>query len=323
MSIYIGCDLGGTNIKAGLVDVESGQVLMSDRVPTLSREGYEVVIKRMATLISTLMDKCGVDCGEIGGVGVSAPGELDLENGTTLFLTNFPGHWPNVPICEILQGYLNLPVVILNDVRAITLAEFIFGAGEDVEDMACFAVGTGIGGGLIINGKLLLGLRGTAGEVGHQTIDINGPRCNCGSNGCVETFASGPAIASMGIRAVSQGRETLIADMAAGDLNTITPAMIARAAKAGDVVANEIWENAGRYLGTGVANVITIFGPRRIVLSGGVMAAGDLLLDPIRRTVKERVFLVPVEEVQIVLGELGNTAGVIGMALWASRQTDR
>ena len=218
---------------------------------------------------------------------------------------------------QTLSNYLNLPVFLLNDVRAITLGEFTFGAGRGAKNMACFAIGTGIGGGVVVNGELVLGIRGQAGELGHLTIDINGPICGCGNNGCLETFASAPAIANMGVKAVQQGQATLIGELADFDLNRITPKLIADAALQGDEIANRIWKDAGHYIGTGIANILVTLAPNKIVISGGVAAAGELLLNPIRETLKKRVFLVPVDEVEIVMGELGNDAGILGTAQWA------
>ena len=317
MPLFVGCDLGGTNIKAGLVDISTGEVIKSRSTPTLAQEGDEAVMKRMAGLIELVIDDCDCNRKEIKGVGVSAPGLLDLDNGLVLFLTNLHGHWPNVPLQKTLSDYLNLPVSILNDVRAITLGEFTFGAGRGAKNMACFAIGTGIGGGVIVNGDLVLGIHGQAGELGHLTIDFNGPLCGCGNNGCLETFASAPAIANMGIKAVQQGQATLIGEMANFDLNRITPKLIADAALQGDEIACRIWGDAGHYIGTGIANILVTLAPNKVVISGGVAAAGDLLINPIRKTVKERVFLIPTEEVEIVLGELGNQAGILGMAQWA------
>jgi len=320
MSIYAACDLGGTNIKAGLVDIKKGKVLISDIIPANAHQGSDAVLKRMGEFTRELIEKSGIAKKDIRGLGVSAPGMLDLEKGVSLFMTNLPGKWRKVPICEVLGGYLELPVSILNDVRAITLGEYTFGAGRGVDSMACLAIGTGIGGGLVIDGKLVLGISGMAGEIGHQTIDIHGVRCGCGNYGCLETYASGPAIASMAERAVRQGMTTSIGKLVDYDLNKITPKIVAQAANEGDEIAKEIWERAGSALGTGIANVLTIVGPRRVVLCGGVANAGDLLLDPIRRTIDKRVFLMPKEEVEIVLGELGKEAGILGMAQWAALQ---
>lgn len=183
--------------------------------------------------------------------------------------------------------------------------------------MACFAIGTGIGGGLVIDGKLHLGIGGTGGELGHQSIDMNGPLCGCGSRGCLEVFASGPAIAAMGIKAVVQGLTTKIGELVDYDLNRITPKSIYKAAIQGDELAREIYEQAGFYIGVAVSNTLAAIGPRKVVIGGGVAQAGDLLLEPIRRTVKERVHIMPVDQVEIVPAQLGPNAGLIGAALWA------
>ncbi len=320
MAFYIGCDLGGTNVKLGLVNVDDGEVLVSASIPTLAREGHEAVLRRITEAVNKLIAESGLEKEKMRAVGVSVPGELDMESGQTVFITNFPGKWKGVRVKDTLERALNLPVHMLNDARAITLGEFTFGAGRGVQDMVCFALGTGIGGGLVLDGKLVLGIRGTAGELGHMTVDVNGPPCGCGNHGCLEALASGPAIAAMAIKAVTQGRTTNIGPMVNHDLNLITPALVAEAAQAGDQIAKEIWDKAGHYLGTGIANLITTVSPRKVVLCGGVAAAGDLLLEPVRRTVAQRVFLVPLDEVEIVLGELGNDAGVLGTAQWAALQ---
>jgi glucokinase len=321
MKVFAGCDLGGTNIKAGLVDVESGLVLIKDSIPTLSRQSPEAVLRRMANLIMELIAKSDVPENTIQGLGISVPGMIDLETNTALFLPNFAGGWRNVPVGEIMKSHLGVDVSILNDVRAITFGEWCFGAGQGAHSMACFAVGTGVGGGLIINDELILGIGGTAGELGHQTVDINGPRCGCGNNGCVEVYASGPAIASAAARGIRQGFSTIIVDLIENDLNKLTPEIVSKAANMGDPLALEVWERAGMYLGIGVANVLTTLSVERVVIGGGVAKAGNLLLDPIRRTVKKRVFLMPVEKVEILLAKLGSSAGIVGMAAWRARQS--
>jgi glucokinase len=257
---------------------------------------------------------------EIGGIGVGLPGLIDLEKGLTVFLTNLPGNWRNVPVRDQLSKLANLPVSLLNDARSMTLGEWRFGAGQGV-DIACYTLGTGIGGGLVINGRLILGPSGSAGELGHISIDINGPQCGCGGRGCIEAFASGPAIAAMGMKAVVQGRDTAIADLAGGDLNRITPELISEAAQSGDPVAIEIYEFAGMIIGAGIANVVTTINPRRVVIGGGVAAAGELILDPIRRSMNERVFLTDTDLIDVVPARLGNNAGLIGAALWAGQNT--
>jgi len=318
MAHYIGCDLGGTNIKTGIVNLESGSVILTKSMPTLSIEGHAAVIDRMVDLITSLITESGLDRSEILGLGVSAPGVIDPINGTTIFLPNLVGQWRDIPLGEKLSNALKLPVTLLNDVRAITYGEYIYGAGKGVNRMACFAIGTGVGGGLILNGDLVLGFQGSAGELGHLTIEVNGLRCNCGNYGCLETYASGPAISSRAEKVVRQGFTTRIADLIDNDLNKITPEIVAQAANEGDEIAQEIWNSVGHYLGTGIANICVAFGPERVVLAGGVAAAGDLLLTPVRKTLQERVFVMPIEKVEVVLGSLGDDAGILGIAKWAN-----
>lgn len=318
MKKFIGCDLGGTNLRAAVVDVETGQVLHLMSIPTLAREGHEAVMDRMAGLFLQVIQAAGLEKGEIGGIGIGVPGVLDLEKGETLFLPNLPGTWPRVPLRDTIARLTGLPVALLNDVRSITNGEWRFGAGRGVDTVAVFAIGTGIGGGLVINGQLHLGIGGTGGELGHTMIDFNGPRCGCGNDGCLEAYASGPAISAMGMKAVVQGLTTRIGEMCHYDLNRITPELIAQAAQAGDEIAQDIYEKAGFYIGIAAANVCASIGPRRIIIGGGVAQAGDLLLDPIRRALRERVHIMPVDQVEVVCSALGDNAGVIGVACWAS-----
>jgi glucokinase len=202
----------------------------------------------------------------------------------------------------------------------MTLGEYTFGAGRGVDTIACFGIGTGIGGGLVINGRLHLNLGGTAAELGHTVIDMNGPVCGCGTRGCLEAYASGPAITAMGLKAVVQGATTRIGEMVNYDLNRITPQVIFEAARAGDAIAKDIYEQAGFYIGVAVSNIIIAVGPQKVVIGGGVSQAGDLLLDPIRKTVAERVNVTSIEQVQIVRAELGPNAGLIGAGVWVGDQ---
>jgi glucokinase len=318
MKKYIGCDLGGTNLRAALVDVESGEVLCQKSIPTQARDGHNAVMNRMADLFLQVIREAGMQKDEIGGIGIGVPGVLDLEKGEVLFLPNLPGTWPHVPLRDTIINLTGLRTELLNDVRAITNGEWYFGAGRGVDTLAVFAIGTGIGGGLVVNGQLHLGIGGTGGELGHTMIDFNGPRCGCGNHGCLEAYASGPAIAALGMKAVSQGLTTAIAELCQYDLNRITPALIAKAAQAGDEIAKEIYEKAGFYIGIAAANVCASLGPRRIIIAGGVAQAGELLLAPIRRTLRERVHIMPVEQVEVVTSQLGDNAGVIGVACWAA-----
>jgi glucokinase len=320
MKKYIGCDLGGTNLRAAIVDVENGSLLYQMSMPAQARDGHEAVMRRMAGLFLQMIDWAGMKKEDIGGVGIGVPGVLDLEKGETLFLPNLPGNWPHVPLRDTIAKLTGLPVVLLNDVRSATNGEWLFGAGRGVDTLVVFVIGTGIGGGLVINGQLHLGIGGTAGEVGHMTIDYNGPTCGCGNKGCLEAYASGPAIAAMGMKAVAQGLTTRIGEICEYDLNRITPELIAQAAETGDEIAVDIYERAGFYLGIAAANVCVAVGPRRIIIGGGVAQVGDRLLNPIRRALREHVTVVPIEQVEVVPSQLGDNAGVIGSACWAAKE---
>ncbi len=321
MKKYIGCDLGGTNLRAAIVDVETGTVLHQMSIPTLAREGHDAVMRRMADLFLQLIQAAGMEKEHIGGIGIGVPGVLDWEKGETLFLPNLAGTWPHVPLQATIENLTRLPTALLNDVRSITNGEWRFGAGCGVDTVAVFAIGTGIGGGLVLNGQLHLGIGGTGGELGHTTIDFNGPRCGCGNYGCVEAYASGPAITAMGLKAVTQGLTTRIANLCENDLNRITPELIARAARDGDEIAKDIYERAGFYLGIAAGTICVAVGPRRIIIAGGVSQAGDLLLDPIRRALRERISVMPVEQVEVVQSQLGDDAGVIGVACWVAAKS--
>lgn len=318
-SHYVGVDLGGTTMAAALLD-EEGHILQKATVPTLAHQGHDAVIERMAQLIHEVVENTGVGLAQVAAIGIGVPGMLDMEKGLVLFLPNLPGTWPRVPLAQRIEEATGVPAFLLNDVRSITLGEKTYGAGREVDNMVCLAIGTGIGGGVVVGGKLLLGLDGTAGEVGHQTIDPYGPRCGCGNRGCLEAFASGPAIASMGVRAVKQGLTTRIGELCAYDLNAISPKLIYQAALEGDAVAREIYETAGFYIGIGVANLIAILSPQMVVIGGGVAQAGELLLAPIRETARQRAKVTPFEKVQIVQAELGTDAGMMGAAAWARQR---
>jgi glucokinase len=317
MTYTIGCDLGGTNLRAGIVDTDTGKVIHLISVPTLAREGHDAVIDRMVALFQKVIKQSAVAVSEIDSIGVGVPGVLNPDEGMVLFLPNLHGGWKNVPLCQKIQSAIDLPVFLINDVRAITMSEWKYGAGKGVANLVCFAIGTGIGGGVVVNDHLIMGIDGTAGELGHTIIDPDGPQCGCGNCGCLETYASGPAIAAMGIKAVKQGRTTLIGKLVDFDLNHITPEVIAKAANQGDLIAKEIFEHVGHLVGIAAVNISLALVPDRIVIAGGVAAAGDLLLEPIRRTMQERIFVIPKEKIKIVPALLGDNAGILGSAKWA------
>jgi len=319
MSYAIGCDLGGTNLRVGVVDIENGTVVHLQSVPTLAREGYQAVIRRMVNLFNKVMVSCEFDYKDIYSVGIGAPGVLNLELGLVELMPNFYGGWHGVPLGKLISTEIGLPVHLINDVRAITFGEWKYGAGKGSSNMVCFAIGTGVGGGVIVNNNLVMGFNGTAGELGHTIINPNGPKCGCGNHGCLEAYASGPAIAAMGIKAVKQGRTTLIGEMVDFDLNRITPEIIASAAQEGDKIAKEIFTYVGSIIGIAAVNISLAIGPERIIIGGGVATAGDILLNPIKETILNRIFVMPKEKIQVVPAQLGNIAGILGSAMWAHK----
>ena len=317
MNYAIGCDLGGTNLRVGAVDIQSGRVVHHQSIPTLAKEGYEAVISRMVNLINDVIQRCEFNKSEICGVGIGVPGVLNPDKGLVIFLPNFHGGWRGIHLGDLVQSEIGLSVYLMNDVRSITFGEWKYGAGKGTSSMVCFAIGTGIGGGVVINDNLVMGFNGTAGELGHIIINPDVPQCGCGNHGCLEAYASGPAIAAMGIKAVMQGRTTLIGELVNFDLNKITPEVIAKAAAQGDQIAIEIYDHVGKIIGIAVANISVAIGPERIVIGGGVAAAGELLFEPIRKTIQERIFVMPKEKIKVVSAELGDEAGILGSALWA------
>ncbi len=307
----IGVDVGGTNIKVALVD-KKGNIVYSNTVPTRAEMGYEYTISNMKQAIYELMKETKTSKEVIDGIGFGFPGQVDCERGIVRLAPNIPG-WVNVPIASIIEEEFGITTKIDNDVRCAALGELNFGAGKDCQNLICITVGTGIGSGLIVNGKLVRGASNAAGELGHIKLQMQGgPICGCGDTGCLEAFASGPAIVAMAEQYILGGKSTKYRELANPD---ITPYVVAEAAKQGDTVAKRIFEIIGEYIGIGMASVVNLLNPERIVIGGGVADAGDLLIEPIKRTLKERAMPIQAAAVEIVPAELGNTAGVIGASL--------
>lgn len=321
MNRYIGIDLGGTNLRAAIADTDTGEIYHQRKCPTLAAEGQDAVIGRIIHLINELQQEGDIDH-TIKGIGIGVPGTPDIDTGVIQFLPNLPGKWLNVPLGTIVQEQVRLPVALINDVRAITLGEWLFGAGRGAETLACLAIGTGIGGGVIVNGQFHLGIGGTAGEFGHHVVEVDGLPCGCGGKGCLELYASGPAIAAMGVKEVMHGHTTRIGELVNHDLNRIDAGVVVQAAREGDPVALEILQRAGTYLGIAVGNILGIISPQKVIFGGGVSVAGELLLQPIIQTVNERVHVIPLQKVEFVLAELGINGGLVGAALWAQRRCE-
>jgi glucokinase len=263
----------------------------------------------MAKLVISLSATAGH---EPAALGMGCPGLVDIRNGVTKFFPNLPTQWRGVPVREILSAKVGCPIYLLNDVRTATLGEMTFGHGRMARTMAFFALGTGIGGGVAIDGKLRLGPLGAAGELGHQIIIPDGLRCGCGNRGCLETLASGPAIAAEGVRLMQTGLAPKLYELTNGDAARVATKQMAEAARAGDKAVAEAIVRAAQYLGIGAVNVVVALHPDLIVLGGGVAQIGDLLLDTVRQTIHERVRMFPTDGVEVKLSQLGDNAGTLG-----------
>jgi glucokinase len=320
MTVCIGIDLGGTKIAAAAVDVASGEVAGRAVVPTEAHAGPAHVLTRVAEVVQRVVAEQHVAQHEVVAIGMGVPGVLDPATGVTKLLPNLATGWRNVPAGAELQRLTGMPSFLVNDARAFTLAEASLGAGRGAATVVGVTLGTGIGGGVTIHGHLHLGIDMSAGEIGHMTIDPAGPPCGCGNRGCFEAFASGPAIASYGVYAVLRGYTTIIGDLVERDLNRISPRVIMQAAEQGDAVAAEILERSGTYIGLGLANLVTLLSPEKIVVGGGTANLGEWLLGPARREIERRCHVTPLERVEVVRAVLGDDAGIIGAAVWAGQQ---
>lgn len=312
MGKRIGIDVGGTNVKIALVD-DSGKIIYSNSVPTRAEMGYEYTVNNIKQAIYDLLKETKLEAKEIEGIGFGFPGQVDYKSGVVRLAPNIPG-WVDVPIAKMIEDEFHIPTRVDNDVRCAALGELKYGAGKGCENLICITVGTGIGSGLIVNGKLVRGASNAAGEIGHIKLQIHdGPICGCGDTGCMEAFASGPAIVAMAEEYILGGKSTKYREMANG--GDITPFIVAEAAKAGDPVARRIFSRIGEYIGIGMASVVNLLNPEKIIIGGGVADAGDILLDPLKDTLKKRAMKIAGETVEVVPAQLGNTAGVIGASL--------
>lgn len=314
MRFVLGIDIGGTNLVVGNV-AEDGSVLHAlGTEPTHAEAGATAVVDRLVALAERAIARTRreVPGAQIVGVGVGAPGPLDTRSGVVLLTPNLG--WVNMPLRKIIHDRLGLPTALDNDANCAVLGEWWVGAARGARHAIGITIGTGIGGGLVLDGKLYHGASDVAGEIGHTTIDTEGRRCKCGNYGCLEAYASGPNIAMRAIEAAEAGAETSLSRLVDGDLRKITAQTVYEAAREGDELALEVVNDTAKFLGAGIANLLNIFNPEVVVVCGGVTLAGDHLFVPLRREVARRAFRPAVQACRIVPGELLNTAGVYGAA---------
>lgn len=309
----IGIDLGGTKIAGALSD-NNGKLLNTITVKTLAEEGPNAVLGRIKDLIRSLMDRQGVKRDEILGIGIGSPGALDTESGIIIKASNLPG-FSNTPVTDVLEQEFQINTYLENDANTAALGEYWFGAGKGYENFLYITVSTGIGGGIVIDGRIYPGSTSNAGEIGHATIEPHGPKCNCGNYGCLELYASGTAIARIANERVSKGEETSLKK-----LDTITSKEVFEAAAEGDSLSQEVIDYCMEYLGLGIANAITTLDPDMVILGGGVSKSGQVVFDKVQKVVNERCLKAAVKNVKIVPAGLGTDAGLIGaLAIVLSR----
>ena len=314
MRFVLGIDIGGTNLVVGSVAEDGSRLLAAASEPTHAEAGAKDVLERLVALADRAIaaTRQEVADADILGVGVGAPGPLDTKRGIVLLTPNLG--WVNLPLRQIIHDRLGLPAALDNDANCAVLGEWWVGAARGARHAIGITIGTGIGGGLILDGKLYHGASDVAGEIGHTTIDTEGRRCKCGNYGCLEAYASGPNIAVRAVEEIEAGAVSRLPTLVGGDLSKITAQTVYQAAQDGDDLALEVVNDTARFLGVGIGNLLNVFNPEVVVVCGGVTAAGDHLFVPLRREAARRAFKPAVAACRIVPGELAGTAGVYGAA---------
>lgn len=313
MSEYIvGVDLGGTNLRAAVVSRDR-KILARDSAPTHADRGPDSVIDSICENVMNSIAKAGVDKSSVLAIGVGCPGPLNWQTGVVFETPNMPG-WHHVPLAEEITKKTGIPCYVDNDANVACYGEFWLGAGKDNDSVCMLTLGTGVGGGIVIFGQLLRGIDGTAAELGHLKVQRDGRLCGCGARGCLEAYASVTGLVRTAREALESGQPSILNERCDHNYDQLTGKMIHDALLDGDAVAKWTFEETGIWLGLGISSLINLQNPEKVILYGGMTAAGEALLEPVRRTAKENSFAVPAARAEIVLAELGPDAGVIGAA---------
>ncbi|NQU73468.1 MAG: ROK family protein [Candidatus Omnitrophica bacterium] len=309
----IAIDLGGTNIKIAVVK-DGRKIVNKIILPTDLYKNKGALINGLSQLSLEIIKYSKIKKRDILGIGIGTPGLIDSRRGIIHRLVNIKG-FKDVPLKRLMEKKTGIQTFLDNDVNIMTLGELHYGAGRGAKNMVCITLGTGVGGGIVIDGRLYRGSCLSAGEIGHMPLNEHGPRCNCGGFGCMEKFVGNKYIIGAAVTKIKKGKKSIIKKMVGGDLRKITPEIISRAAGNRDRLAVSIWEDVGSHLGVTLAGVINLLNPEKIVIGGGVSGAGRLLFETIRKTVKERAMKMPAKYAKIVKAKLGPDAGLIGAAV--------
>jgi glucokinase len=316
----VGVDLGGTKILSGVFD-HSLECIGTAKLSTKSQRGVDKVVERIARCVQDAVDEADLNAKQIAGIGIGAPGAVDFGDGTVIFAPNLEG-WKDVPLKKELEKALGVPVFVENDCNISTLGVYVAELKSKPRSMVGVFVGTGIGGGLVVNGELYSGHGHTAGEVGHMVLEVNGPKCGCGNKGCFEALASRTAIFQQIKAGIKDGQKTILTEMLGNDLEDLRSGDLRKAIRRGDKFVDRIIESASEYIGIATANLINILNPEVVVLGGGVIEAlADEMMSVIVETAKDYAMPGTMKGVEIVASKLGDNAGITGAAVLARRET--
>jgi glucokinase len=315
----VGVDLGGTKILAAVFD-DRGHLLAREKKATKPQLGTAVVIKRIEELVHETLAAAALPHTAVAALGIGVPGPIDNRGEVVRVAPNL--HWKDVPLARLLRKRLDIPVTVVNDVQAGTLAVSVFGAGRGLANFCCMFIGTGIGGGIVLGGELYRGVGGMAGEIGHMTVlSGDGPKCGCGNRGCLEAVASRSAIVRRIQNEIADGRKSEVKQLCDGDLSRIRSRILATAYRHGDALVREVIHDACEFIGIGAANLINVLNPQAVILGGGLIEAlGNRMLPRINRAAMAHVIAATPQRVRILDSGLGDDAGILGAALVARRQ---
>lgn len=315
---YIGIDLGGTNIKTSIFST-SFKKISESRISTKAHLGSAEVLQRMLTSITALLDREHIDNSDIQGIGIGVPGLLDIERGISKFSPNFPS-WNNAPVAHWFEEQLQVPTFIDNDVRVNLYGEWYYGAGKGKKDVVLLTLGTGLGAGVIMDGHVLYGATGSAGEIGHMNMYRNGRSCRCGSSGCLGRYVSAIGMVQTLNDKLQAGEKSIITQWINDDCNKITAKMISEAYDKGDTAAINTMHETGEILGYGLVNIINLYNPELIIIGGGMSSAGERLLATARSIVSTHALQISQNVCSIVAADLGDSAGMLGAAIYANER---
>ncbi|NQT23329.1 MAG: ROK family protein [Candidatus Omnitrophica bacterium] len=315
---YIGIDIGATNTKFGLVDGK-GRIKSKKVIRTSCYNGAAQFVSIAKDIVYLFIKEKKLKKNQLCGIGIGAPGAIDSNKGIVHYLTNLKG-WKGIHLRKMIESKLGIRAYLDNDANVMAIGEFSFGAGRGSKNMIGVTLGSGVGGGLVLDGRVYRGTNMAGGEIGHVPVNVEGPKCACGGSGCLEAYVGSPYIVKKTLKLI-KGKKTAIMKLIKGKTSRLTPKIIYKAALKGDPIAKRILRETGIYLGVGLTGIINLLNPDAVVIGGGVANAGRFIFDAVKETVKKRAMHLPAKTVKILKAELGEDAGVVGaMALVKERQ---